>query len=123
MLRDKLYSFGEIRQENDSLSAQVKLKPEHSIFEGHFPGTPVLPGVCMMEIFRDACSFFRKGDAKIQKISEIKYPAMLVPSMFPEVELKINLASETEDVITLSASISSGDTVFMKIRSASVLIK
>ena len=32
---------------------QVLLHAGHAIFKGHFPGQPILPGVCMMEMITE----------------------------------------------------------------------
>ena len=46
MLRGTLYEL--VRA--DSLGATVRLLPESAVYRGHFPGYPITPGVCMVQI-------------------------------------------------------------------------
>ena len=46
MLRGILY---EIVQADD-LGATVRLLPESAVYAGHFPGYPITPGVCLVQI-------------------------------------------------------------------------
>ncbi len=34
-----------------------RTKNDHAIFEGHFPGNPIFPGVCQIEMMAQACCF------------------------------------------------------------------
>ena len=38
------------KQCEDSYQCQVKFNPEHRIYKAHFPGNPVTPGVCLMQM-------------------------------------------------------------------------
>ncbi len=42
---------------NSEVVAQYRTKEEHPIFEGHFPGNPVLPGVVQIEMMAQAAAF------------------------------------------------------------------
>ena len=36
-----------------SVRAKISINRTHKIFDGHFPGLPIVPGVCMMQIIRE----------------------------------------------------------------------
>ena len=38
---------------NEIINAQLQLNPAHRVFEGHFPGQPVVPGVCMVQMIKE----------------------------------------------------------------------
>ena len=46
MLRGILYEL--VRA--DALGATVRLLPESAVYRGHFPGYPITPGVCLVQI-------------------------------------------------------------------------
>ena len=35
------------------VKATISINKKHRILEGHFPGLPVVPGVCMLQIVRE----------------------------------------------------------------------
>lgn len=37
----------------DRLAFRVRLDAAHPVYAGHFPGNPVLPGVCTLQIVRE----------------------------------------------------------------------
>jgi 3-hydroxyacyl-[acyl-carrier-protein] dehydratase len=54
MLQPDFYSFIRIVSNgSSSLEASFLLNPKHAIFAGHFPGQPVVPGVCMLQIIKE----------------------------------------------------------------------
>ena len=46
MLRGILYELVQA----DDLGATVRLLPESAVYAGHFPGYPITPGVCLVQI-------------------------------------------------------------------------
>ena len=60
MLKNNLYQVSSINflpqdQEGTGISkysVSLRLESSHDIFKGHFPGNPVLPGVCQVEMVR-----------------------------------------------------------------------
>jgi 3-hydroxyacyl-[acyl-carrier-protein] dehydratase len=52
---NSLYTIKRILREGDSnkLSVIIRLNPAHEIFKGHFPGNPLLPGVCVVQILKE----------------------------------------------------------------------
>jgi len=52
MLIPNLYSVIKVDKIDDSnYKIQIELDSTHAIFQGHFPANPIMPGVCMMQIF------------------------------------------------------------------------
>ncbi|MGE0697473.1 MAG: 3-hydroxyacyl-ACP dehydratase FabZ family protein [Hyphomicrobiaceae bacterium] len=44
-------------REAPSLTAHARVPQEHSIFSGHFPGHPLMPGVLLTEFMAQTCGF------------------------------------------------------------------
>lgn len=40
--------LGEMRREGDTVSVEVRVPADARYFEGHFPGSPILPGVAQI---------------------------------------------------------------------------
>ena len=59
MLRNELYTLEQLGggpAEGAARCFRVRLNAAHPLFAGHFPGQPVLPGVCTLDMVREALS-------------------------------------------------------------------
>ena len=53
MLIKDLYKVNDLVTDKDRTIAQISIDRDHTIFKGHFPGNPVMPGVCMIQIIKE----------------------------------------------------------------------
>jgi 3-hydroxyacyl-[acyl-carrier-protein] dehydratase len=75
---NKLYSIEE--KTNDKV--KVKLNQNHEIFSGHFPGNPILPGVCSLQIAKEL--FLQ---SQIIAIGSIRYYSPINPNIIQSIVL------------------------------------
>ena len=74
-----------VARDAESLVAEATLPGESPVFEGHFPGFPLLPGVLMIECMAQAGGWLmlaRQGFAKmplLAKVGSAKLRGMLRP--------------------------------------------
>lgn len=113
MLLNNLYTIQTLSETDNQLQATILLKPDHAIFSGHFPGQPVLPGVCMMEMVAEVTGAFMKGSYRISGGPLIKFLRMIDPRMNPSIQLEIKY-HQSSDYTTTNGRIFSGADVFMK---------
>ena len=52
MLKNDFFTFTALQLEGDMVTTNIELNAAHSIFKGHFPGQPIVPGVCMMQMVK-----------------------------------------------------------------------
>ena len=81
MLKNDLYFLekSDVNIEEGTASLIVKLNAEHDIFLGHFPGSPVLPGVCIVQIIKEMLSEIIKNDLMLVKSNSIKFLNLISP--------------------------------------------
>ena len=52
MLLDNFYTILSSESSDSTIwTIQIKLNPGHPVYQGHFPGHPVVPGVCLQVSF------------------------------------------------------------------------
>ena len=97
MLRGILY---EIVQADD-LGATVRLLPESAVYAGHFPGYPITPGVCLVQIALELIAEMA-GQAGHDEIivrlvaaKNIKFTSPVFPG--EGAVLRFNISGEGED--------------------------
>ncbi|MGJ8744082.1 3-hydroxyacyl-ACP dehydratase [Polaribacter sp.] len=74
---------------DDVFHVTIKLHEEHAIFKGHFPENPITPGVCMVQILKEITENHFKCTLFLQKISNIKFTALINPFINSELVLEI----------------------------------
>lgn len=95
MLLNSFYTVSELRQEAQELHAVIHINPAHAIFEGHFPGQPVVPGVCMVQIVKELTEQITAKKLLFSKGHQIKFLQLLVPAK--EDALQVTIALREED--------------------------
>lgn len=88
LLNDFFY-IGELQQGAGEIHAVLKINANHQILAGHFPGFPVMPGVCMMQIAREVFEEATGVPVRITKGDNIKFLAVLNPAEHTSVRLEI----------------------------------
>lgn len=114
LLKDRLYALKSLKQEENQLIAAVTLNAADPVFEGHFPGNPVTPGVVQLEMIKELLSIQYDREIALKSISNCKYLAILNPGSNPDLTITLTI-SETENILKTNAVFRSGDIIFTKI--------
>lgn len=113
MLLNDLYIIQSLSEFENQIDTVVELRPDHAIFKGHFPGQPVLPGVCMMQMITEITSEFLKKSFRISRAPMIKFLHMIDPGSNPQIHLQIKFDSAPPKTLA-SGKIFFGPEIFMK---------
>lgn len=61
MLLDNFYTILSSESSDSTIwTIQVKLNPGHPVYQGHFPGHPVVPGVCLLQLIKECVEDIRQ---------------------------------------------------------------
>lgn len=114
MLLQDFYKVTSQETTNDKVTANITINKNHEVFKGHFPGNPVTPGVCMMQIIKELTEAFLKKDLFMQSASNVKFMAIINPEKTPHLELTLNI-TETENGYRVKNTTKFEDTVALKL--------
>lgn len=121
MLIDGLYSVRETETTPEGILAKVHLNKDHAIFKGHFPGNPVMPGVCMIQIIKELTEEATQKILFLTVSSNIKFMAIINPEKNPDLQLTIDIKEENGEVKVKNTT-SYDDTVALKLNAAFKII-
>jgi 3-hydroxyacyl-[acyl-carrier-protein] dehydratase len=113
LLLNNLYTIQSLSESDNQMEATINLLADHAIFSGHFPGQPVLPGVCMMEMVAEVMGVYLKSSFRISGGPLIKFLRMIDPRINPLIHLEIKYHSSSQTTL-VTGRIFSGSDVFMK---------
>jgi 3-hydroxyacyl-[acyl-carrier-protein] dehydratase len=100
----------------ENLRIVVELDPSHRIYAGHFPGNPVVPGVCEIQIVKEALFSVKGLQGVLVSAGNIKFLNIIKPSDNPVLTIDYALNQPGEDNLSVTAVITAGETVFMKFK-------
>ena len=98
MLIEGLYKVTATENTAEGILAKVHLNEDHAIFKGHFPGNPVMPGVCMIQIIKELTEETTGKNLFLAVSSNIKFMAIINPEKNPDLQLSIDIAQENGEV-------------------------
>lgn len=113
MLIENLYHLDTFDKDAQRAVASVTLNAEHEIFEGHFPGQPVLPGVCQVQIVKELLEKATGQRLFLAEAGSCKFLQMIDPTQTDVLVITIDYKKE-EGAVTCNAVIKSGDAVYLK---------
>lgn len=108
-----LYTIKNSQVSDEQLQVDITLNADHAIFLGHFPGQPVLPGVCQLAIAKQLAEGHLKKSLRMEKSSQIKFLAMIDPRKTPDLHFQLSITTN-EQGYSIQTNISHGDLVFLK---------
>lgn len=94
--------------------AQILLNEKHDVFKGHFPGNPVTPGVCMMQIIKELAQNITGFSLQLKSSSNVKFMALINPEETQELKLELEITSVGDEIKVKNAT-SFGETVALKL--------
>src|SRR5690349_23015354 len=92
LLIDRIIEFDEAAK---SIRCEAKVPQESTIFEGHFPGYPLMPGVLLIESMAQASGWLLLGVLKFERM----------PILAAVKEAKVRGSVFPGDVMTIEASL------------------
>ncbi len=112
-LLNDFYSLIAFTVDGPKVSASISLNSAHAVFRGHFPGNPVTPGVCMMQIIKELAEKWAASPLIMKKARNVKFMAIINPVQHPNIQ--VNLDVEEEDgLLSIKSTTSFEDTTALK---------
>jgi len=75
----------------------VRLNPEHFIFKAHFPGHPITPGVCLMQMVAELAAEAEGCSLFVRSVKNAKYTGVVVPVENDRLRFVFTSRAETGD--------------------------
>ena len=115
-LKDDFFQILTTTIADDGLSSIVRLNSDHIIYQGHFPGHPITPGVIQLQIIHELLEEHLGIKIKLMNISNCKFLNVLDPVIDSSFELDCRL-QKSGDLIAIKAIGKSGSNTIIKLES------
>jgi 3-hydroxyacyl-[acyl-carrier-protein] dehydratase len=113
LIKSNFYKILSEEITNEEFKFSIEINPNHPIFEGHFPGNPVTPGVVQMEIIKELVGTGIRKKVELSTMSNCKFLSVLNPIESTIINVSIKYLID-ENSIKTNVSISNSNTTFLK---------
>ena len=104
------------------ITANVSVNSNTEIFKGHFPGQPVVPGACIVQLVKVVLEKALGKNLILKKAANIKFSQMIVPRDEQTLVLIIVYKTIDDRMLSVNAKLSENDTVCFKLQGSFTLI-
>ncbi len=117
-LLNNLYKILDEHAEPGSFDVAIEIDRSHPIFRGHFPGNPVLPGACMIQIVEEILSHLLNIQLRLSEAPSIKFLSVFNPEIESLVHVTGTMPEHGREngILKVTAKISKETSVFFSFR-------
>ena len=116
ILAGDFYTVVNTIAEAEKIEATLKINPDHEIFQGHFPGQPVVPGVCMMQIVKETLETATSRSLRLHTGLDLKFLSVIDPTKNNTVHLETSYSVLASGDINVTARLFLAETTFFKFK-------
>jgi 3-hydroxyacyl-[acyl-carrier-protein] dehydratase len=116
MLQGNFFTITDINVEPGSVKAVLEINDAHEIFNGHFPGTPVVPGVCMMQMVKEVIEDVAGKETKLVRADHMKFLTVINPNENKLIQLDAKYTIAENKKISVVASLFNNSIIYFKFK-------
>ncbi len=94
---------------------EVALNPECFIYKAHFPGEPITPGVCIVQMVEELLSDYVGKPLEISVVKNVKFLSVITPDTAPQLLVQLKKVETDAGTVKAQAVLSAGDDAKAKI--------
>lgn len=104
--------FTIVSQSDDAY--QVEFNPSHVIYQAHFPGNPVTPGVCIIQTIVELLEQRLGCPLALRCVTNVKFVAPISPLTSPRVDVRFSSVAVAEGQVKARGTIADGNLIVTK---------
>lgn len=93
----------------------IELNPQHFIYKAHFPGEPITPGVCIMQIAKELLEEAVSQRLTLSCVKNIKFLRIISPSEITVLDYSLTKIVTEGDTVKVQVNVLSGEDVYAKL--------
>lgn len=114
-LKDDFFKVIDSTVQPDQIEYTVEFDASHFIYKAHFPGNPVTPGVCIIQMVKELAGDHLQSSFFLEKVSNVKFLNVINPQENKTVSVTLVLEKDNGDKCKVTASVYKDDTTFSKL--------
>ena len=115
-MQDLFTSIDNYLAQEGHYAFRVRLDASHPVYRGHFPGHPVLPGVCTLQLVRECLNRGTGRRFRYAAIRECKFLGMIVPQADTLLDIDIRLADDGTAAKKVTCLVTNNEKTVLKLK-------
>ena len=118
MLLKDFYTLVEMdSSDKENVKAVVDLNKDHEVYKGHFPGNPVVPGVCLTQLIKEVMENIEAKELMLVYADNIKFMSIVNPEVNSRLQIDLKVKyDEEQNLIKVNSVTHFNDQVFYKFK-------
>lgn len=109
-----IYEVKSLDIKENEIIAGIVFNKDHAIFEGHFPGNPIVPGVVQIQIVKDLLEHALDKKVFLNRSKNIKFLNVFNPLETGVVQFEISYNPQSDNDISVKCIVKTEEHVYMK---------
>ncbi len=101
ILKNELYTVTGTNVTDTTAEYNLEMNAGHFIYKAHFPGQPITPGVCIVQIAKELLEDYVQKPLEIVKIKNVKFLSVITPDETTSVTYQLAKVAIDEDSHTV----------------------
>lgn len=115
MLLNSFFKILDIKDTGDTtLDVKIWLNSEHEIYQAHFPGHPITPGVCEIQMTTEILAVYLGKEIYLTDIKNVKYMSVISPEKVTELTVHFQKITSENDSYKVIVIFKENEQVFSK---------
>lgn len=93
----------------------IRLDANHFIYQAHFPGEPITPGVCILQMAVELMEVAVSRSLEVKCVKNVKFLRIISPKEVTEVSYTLQKLTVEDNTIKSQITVSVGDVVYAKL--------
>lgn len=121
MLKNDLYKIILSEHKDCIINTTLELNKNSEIFIGHFPGQPVLPGACMLQMVKEILERTLKIPVRLKKADQVKFLGLINPGINNMLQMNITYKSTDDNNLNITANLTDHKDICFKFRGSFIV--
>jgi 3-hydroxyacyl-[acyl-carrier-protein] dehydratase len=114
MLAGDFFNLTSLDLEEGKIRAALEINPAHLIFDGHFPGQPVVPGVCMMQMVREILDAALARCTRLESADNLKFLHVMNPVENNTIQAAVDYLVMGDGKLKVQALLNRGPVIYFR---------
>lgn len=114
-LKNSLYNIINSEPTAKGVRFDIQLNPEHTIYNAHFPGQPITPGVCIVQIAVELLEEHLNAALQLKTAKNVKFLSVISPCENKCISYELQNISEEDGMVKWQTVVTSSQNNFAKL--------